>query len=100
MGFCAVLLLVGLPVRTCAVPLVATLLNAKLKVRRAALLPVLEIYPTQLSAKMINVFRKMMTLMISWPVDVLRTTLQKTVPVLEGKVLGIYWSPRFRLKSF
>ena len=33
--------------------------------------------------------------MMSWPVDVLRTTLEKTVPVLEGKVLGIYWSPRF-----
>jgi len=47
-----------------------------------------------------KVFWKMMTLMMSWPVDVLRTTLQKTVPVLEGKVLGIYWSPRFWLKSF
>ena len=95
MGFCGVLLLVGFPVRTCAVPLVATLLNAKLKVRLAVLLPVLEIYPTQLSVNMKKCFEKMMTLMMSWPVDVLRTTLQKTVPVLEGKVLGIYWSPRF-----
>lgn len=46
LGFWGVLLLVGTPVRTCAVPLVATLLNAKLNVRRAALLPVLEIYST------------------------------------------------------
>jgi len=46
LGFWGVLLLVGTPVRTCAVPLVATLLNARLNVRRAALLPVLEIYST------------------------------------------------------
>jgi len=52
LGLCGVLLLVGFPVRTCAVPLVATLLNAKLKVRRAVLLPVLEIYPAQVSVNM------------------------------------------------
>lgn len=43
LGLVGVLLLVGFPVMTVAVPVVATLLNARLKVRRAALVAVFEI---------------------------------------------------------
>lgn len=41
-----------------------------------------------------------LTLMIISSVEVLRTTLQKRVPVGLGRVLGRYSSPRFKLKSF
>lgn len=44
LGLSGVLLPVGVPVRTWAVPVEATLLNARLKVRRAVLLPVFEIW--------------------------------------------------------
>jgi len=71
-GLAGVLLAVAVPVNTWAVPVVATLEKGRLKVRRDAVAAVLE------------------TLIMSWFVDVLRTTLQKTVPVLEGSVLGRY----------
>ncbi len=40
-----------------------------------------------------------LALMITLLSAVERTTLQNTVPVLEGKVLGRYSSPLFRLNS-
>lgn len=46
LGLLGVLLEVPDPVKTCAVPLVATLLKGKLKVRREVLPPVLDTYAT------------------------------------------------------
>lgn len=97
-GWAGVLLAVWAPCNDCRVPEEATLLNGSWKTRGAAVPAVFATYvrsaPHQLAGGL------MYTLMITLLSAVDRTTLQNTVPVLDGRVLGRYSSPLFRLNNW
>ncbi|KAK0457898.1 uncharacterized protein EV420DRAFT_1547974 [Desarmillaria tabescens] len=90
-----VLLSLALPVKTCASTVDETESKRRLNVTAEAVSTILATYQTK-------IIRRMRTLIMSslGTVDVCRITLQNNVPSGSGKVLGMYSSPRFLLKSY
>lgn len=102
-GAVGVLLAVSAPVRIWAVLLVATVLNGRVNVIEEEAATVFEIWrfqvATYVKAAAASISYCRLTLILTVFVAVVRVTLQKTVPVELGKVLGRYSSPLFKLNS-
>lgn len=99
LGCAGELLSVGAPCNCCKVPVFATEENGSSNVRSVLFCTVFEICK-QVDERLHFMLYTDDTFMITSCEVVFRVTLQKTVPLGDGNVLGRYSSPLFRLKSY